>query len=111
MKKITRRTAIGIAIIAIVVLFAATFIAATALGAAEAKQACVQTCKAALGAGQNLSAGPCLSNNITIGWACDVAHNPRLSSDNFPANQCSAYPTTAKHFVELDTNCSVIRVV
>jgi hypothetical protein len=51
--------------------------------------------------------GPCLSNEVAAGWACDIAHNPRLSYiDNKKENQCSG---DFKHFVELTKNCKFIR--
>jgi len=76
-----------------------------------AAAACVARCEDALNAGENLSNGPCLSNEIIKNWVCDVAHSPRQAVDNLLENQCSAYGVTASHFVEVDTNCSVIRTV
>ncbi|MCX6815290.1 MAG: hypothetical protein NT120_00365 [Candidatus Aenigmarchaeota archaeon] len=72
---------------------------------------CIQLCKEKLGLWSNILNGPCLSNNITPDWACDIAHNPRIDIDNNPANQCPAYGKTAQHFVEVDTSCNLIRVV
>ncbi|MBU4246342.1 MAG: hypothetical protein KKE71_04825 [Nanoarchaeota archaeon] len=63
---------------------------------------------------QNLSDGPCLLNpaKSATDWVCDIAHNPRLPIDDLPENQCSAYREgKAKHFVELDKNCELIRAV
>ncbi len=69
---------------------------------------CIELCKKQT----NLERGPCLSNNIEHGWVCDVAHNPREEIDNFPENQCEAFRNgTAKHFVELDTECNLIRAI
>ncbi len=60
--------------------------------------------------GEDLSAGPCLSNEVIPDWVADIAHNPRQEIDNVPANQCSAYRDgTAKHFVELDPEGNLIR--
>lgn len=101
----------------------ATVDAATGLGAvrikldkvdpALAKVQCVTLCQQQLAAEAELSAGPCLGNP-TPGypdWVCDVAHSPRTASDNDPANQCAAYREgSARHFVEVDANCNVIRV-
>ncbi len=71
--------------------------------------ACVSKCEAVKSSGQDLSNGPCLSNDIAPGWVCDVAHWPRQPVDNLPENQCPAYGKTAHAFVEVDTNCKPIR--
>ncbi len=72
--------------------------------------ACVLLCNEKKDAGVDLSAGPCLSNEIQPNWVCDVAHNPRIPLDNDAANQCPAFNNgTAKHFVEVDTDCNLIR--
>ena len=61
-------------------------------------------------AGEDLSNGPCLSNEAIPGWVADIAHSPRQAVDDLPENQCSAYRDgTAKHFVELDPEGNVIR--
>jgi hypothetical protein len=73
---------------------------------------CIDKCKSAIDAGQDISNGPCLSNEIISGWVCDVAHSPREAVDNLPENQCSAYREgVARHFVEVDTACKFIRAV
>jgi len=60
--------------------------------------------------GEDLSAGPCLSNEAIPDWVADIAHNPRQDVDNLPANQCSAYRDgAAHHFVELDPDGNLIR--
>lgn len=60
--------------------------------------------------GEDLSKGPCLSNALMPGWVVDIAHKPRLSIDDLPENQCSAYiEGRATHFVELDTEGNLIR--
>lgn len=60
--------------------------------------------------GEDLSSGPCLTNEAIPGWVADIAHNPRQPVDDLPANQCSAYRDgTAKHFVELDAEGQLIR--
>ncbi len=57
--------------------------------------------------------GPCLSDAFGFKvktWACDLAHNPRTAEDNDPKNQCKSYISgEAKYFVELDTNCNILR--
>ena len=74
---------------------------------------CIQICQKTT---KDLIDGPCLSDdnpdwNIDD-WVCDVAHDPRQDVDNLPENQCSAYREgRAKHFVEVDTNCNLIRAV
>ncbi len=70
---------------------------------------CVSMCKSTRQTGENLSAGPCLSNNLSDGWVCDVAHWPRQAMDNDRANQCPSYGKTANAFVEVDPNCRPIR--
>jgi hypothetical protein len=60
--------------------------------------------------GEDLSQGPCLSNDLIPGWVGDIAHSPRVSADDQPQNQCSAFVTgQAQHFVELDPMGNVIR--
>ena len=66
--------------------------------------------RAALLSGEDLSNGPCLSNEVIPGWVADIVHSPRQDVDNLPANQCSAYRAgTAKHFVELDPQGNLIK--
>ena len=71
---------------------------------------CIALCEAALDEGQDLSAGPCLSEAMEedSDWVCDVAHDPREDIDNDPANQCPSYGVTADHFVEVDPDCEFI---
>ncbi len=60
--------------------------------------------------GEDFSKGPCLTNALMPGWVVDIVHKPRLSIDDLPENQCSAYVEgRAKHFVELDTEGNLIR--
>ena len=73
---------------------------------------CKRICENKLSAKEDISNGPCLSNNVTVDWVCDVAHSPREEIDNLPENQCSAYRAgEAHHFVELDPNCNLIRAI
>lgn len=69
---------------------------------------------------ENLSNGPCLLNPMNAEkdfpelskWVCDVAHSPRETVDNQMENQCSAFREgIADHFVEVDTNCELIKTV
>lgn len=60
--------------------------------------------------GEDFSNGPCLSNAVMPNWVVDIAHKPRLTLDDQPGNQCSAYiEGSAKHFVELDPEGNLIR--
>ncbi len=60
--------------------------------------------------GEDLTNGPCLSDNLTTGWVADLVHNPREAVDDLPANQCPSYVSgAAKHFVELDLNGNFVR--
>ncbi|MFH0873882.1 MAG: hypothetical protein V1846_03560 [Candidatus Komeilibacteria bacterium] len=60
--------------------------------------------------GEDLTAGPCLSEKIIPDWAADIAHNPRQESDNLSANQCRSYlQGQTHHFVELDPQGNLIR--
>ncbi len=71
--------------------------------------ACIEKCRSTT---QDLSNGPCLSNEIITNWVCDVAHSPRQTVDNLAENQCSAYREgKASHFVEVDINCNLITAV
>lgn len=83
-----------------------------------AKEACVSLCLQEKQKNlPNWNDGPCLGNPLTgfegaSGWVCDVAHSPRQEIDNNPANQCSAFRDgSASHFVEVDAECGLIKVV
>lgn len=70
---------------------------------------CQELCQNAISLGQDLSQGPCLSNNLMPDWVCDVGHIPRQAIDNKPENQCLAFlEKQANHFVEVDGNCTII---
>ena len=76
-----------------------------------AKELCINKCQESMENQQNLSDGPCLSNEIIEDWVCDVAHFPRIEKDNFPQNQCEAFKSgEAHHFVEVDSECNVIKI-
>ena len=96
--------------------------ATTGLGAAKtkldlvdpqlARVKCQELCRAEVAKGTNLSSGLCLGNPLAAlgDWVCDVAHNPRQAVDNLPEHQCSAFREgRAKHFVEVDEECNVIK--
>ena len=76
----------------------------------DASNKCVKLCNQAKAEGRNLSAGPCLSNELfpNFPWVCDVAHDPRQDVDNLEQNTCPAFGVTAQHFVEVDENCRII---
>lgn len=81
-----------------------------------AKAECIKFCQDAFNRGQELSKGPCLSDNNpewqASGWVCDIAHSPRQEADNDPANQCLEFREgRASHFVELDPDCEFIKAV
>ncbi len=75
---------------------------------------CIDLCINARDQGLNLSNGPCLSDLYSFNvndYVCDVAHNPRKSIDNRIENQCKEFRNGLKnHFIEVDENCSLIRV-
>lgn len=59
--------------------------------------------------GEDMSAEPCLSENIVTGWVCYVVHSSRTTEDDNPANQCEAYRDgRASHYVELDSSGQLI---
>lgn len=61
--------------------------------------------------GVDLSAGPCLTNDLMSGWVVDLVHNPRQAIDDLPENQCQAYiEGRSRHFVELDLDGKLVRV-
>ncbi len=80
----------------------------SAIGDMAASQ-CITICEKST---QDLSSGPCLAENLLQDWVCDVAHNPRQRIDDEPSNQCTSYREgKSHHFVEVDEDCNLIRVV
>lgn len=82
-------------------------------GEAGYATACVNLCMEKLAEGTNFGSGPCIGNPLQEypDWVCDVAHSPREAADNLPENQCPAFREgKAKHFVEVDEGCRVIKV-
>lgn len=60
---------------------------------------------------EDLSNGPCLTNDLMAGWVVDLVHNPRQAIDNNKEYQCQAFREgRATHFVELDLDGEVVRV-
>lgn len=46
------------------------------------------------------------------GYAVDIVHVPRTEEDNLPENQCEDFRTgKVKHFVELDKDGNVVKIV
>lgn len=74
------------------------------------EEACIRACEQTRG---NIDNGPCLLNPIANSdWVCDIAHSPRIEVDNLPENQCSTFMEgTARHFVEVSTDCALIKKV
>lgn len=75
---------------------------------------CIELCQAVKEEGTDLSAGPCLSDYNPDweieDWVCDVAHDPWGGPDELPENQCREFRLgIAKHFVEVDENCDLLR--
>ncbi len=59
---------------------------------------------------EDLSKGPCLSNEVIPDWVADIAHQPRQVADDDPKNQCLAFMQgKAHHFVELDEDGNFLR--
>jgi len=79
----------------------------------NAKHTCIKLCNDSFAMGVDLSNGPCLGNPMEHmpEYVCDIAHNPRTEIDNLSENQCSAFGEgTAKHFVELNETCELIKI-
>jgi len=75
-----------------------------------AAKECMAICHSAKMKGIDLAHGPCLSNEAIKDWVCDVAHSPRQDVDNNPNNQCPAFGNgSASHYVEVDSNCNLIK--
>jgi hypothetical protein len=74
----------------------------------EAKQAFENAHLSASG----LEQGPCLAEQLPglDDWVVDIAHDPRQSVDDDPANQCDRFKAgEAHHFVELTPEGELIR--
>jgi len=71
---------------------------------------CIKECNISIAKGISLIEGPCLSQEIVPGWACDVVNVPRVSIiDNNPNNQCASYnKNKVRHFVEVNQNCELV---
>lgn len=73
---------------------------------------CQELCQFELTSGDaDFNMGPCLNEEIIPDWSCDIAHSPRQTVDDDPANQCASFRQgLTHHFVEVDGNCNVIKV-
>ncbi len=97
-------------VIVLLVIFLSGCLAVQQSETNQAVALCKKLCERQKTARIDLSQGPCLSNEIRPQWVCDIAHSPRQEQDNDPANQCQAFRDgNAKHFVELDEQCEVIK--
>jgi len=78
---------------------------------AKAIAECLKVCKRQLRLGENFSSGPCLSDWVVEGWACDVVHSPPQPVDNEIENQCAFFRMgKAKHLVEVDEQCRFVGI-
>jgi hypothetical protein len=79
----------------------------------EAITNCIHECNVGLGRGDILATGPCLSNSIAPDWVCDTVNKPRNNFvDDQKENQCSSFVDgTNRHFVEVSTNCELVRAI
>ena len=109
----------------VLLLFIAGVLAAVALGACgssgtnvtpsdrdKAVNAAQSAYRQFIATGVPLEPGPCVSESLpgVPDWVADIAHEPRLSLDDNPANQCQRYRNgEAHHFVELDENGQLIK--
>ncbi len=77
----------------------------------QAIAAAVNLYKKRVAEGMVVTDGPCLTNDLMLGWVVDLVHSPRSKIDDLPQNQCQAYlEGRAIHFVELDLNGNFVRV-
>lgn len=76
----------------------------------RAIQAALEVFRAEKAKGADLSAGPCIAQEVIPNWAADVAHEPRQPVDDLPENQCASFREgRVGHFVELDPDGNLIR--
>lgn len=66
--------------------------------------------KQKVAAGEDMSNGPCLADEIIPDWSADLLHDPREEVDDLEENQCQFYHEgKTHHYVELDMNGNLIR--
>ncbi len=52
--------------------------------------------------GDNLSAGPCLAEDLILNWSADIVHEPRVPADDYDVNRCRNHiKGVTKHLVEI----------
>ena len=73
---------------------------------------CQELCQSVFVSGDiSFGLGKCLSEAIIPDWSCDLVHVPRQEEDDNPENQCAFFREgKTHHFIEVDGNCSIIRV-
>ncbi len=71
---------------------------------------CIKLCNLEVIKGTILTDGPCLSQEIVKGWACDTVNQPKIDLiDNNPKNQCQSYiQKEVKHIVYVSPKCSLV---
>jgi hypothetical protein len=97
--------------IAVVLLSSGCIVTSGQADIQSAIEKCQAKCYEVMQTATDVSKGPCLSDSIINDWACDMVNNPRYHIDDLPENQCPGLGTTAHHFVEVNENCRVVRVV
>jgi hypothetical protein len=76
---------------------------------------CIRLCERQKEAGTPMENGPCISENLGSyrgqEWVCDAAHAPKQPVDDMLQNQCQSFIRgTAVRFVEVSTECRMIRI-
>jgi hypothetical protein len=76
----------------------------------QAINECIKQCNLEVSKGTILTDGPCLSQEIVKGWACDIINQPKIDLiDNNPKNQCQSYiKKNVKHIVYVSQKCSLV---
>ena len=71
---------------------------------------CIKSCQTEVSKGIILSEGPCLSQEIVEGWACDIINQPKIDLiDNNPRNQCESYiKKDVKNIVYVSQKCTLV---
>lgn len=74
-------------------------------------RSCVIQCNLSAENQKDLSSGPCISEQIEPGWACDVVHSPPIAEDDLADNQCAQYPEIVPHIINVDTACRFVQAL
>lgn len=73
----------------------------------EATRKCQELCKKHLQLDFDISKGPCLAEEIIPDWVCDVS----LSSVDDEDEMCQNLRNKkANHFIEVDTECNLLKI-